>query len=644
MQAEEIKIVNVYLCFLDCLPFTSGRYHRCGVPGSPESVHFVWARTLFAQHVHWCYRSDHEFSVFWSLWSGRRRYSRFNTYWASSAKSMVKPTSGPVIKSHTWPKKERACYAKRKMSNLLLSQDYHQVLAQVHPKRRFRKTHIKHLFESTKSTEWWRGIGKPTWSHTKTTKQYRNWDNQQAAGNRLRDLLECLEFTDNLEDAELAASANYFSWIQIQNLQEKWHQANTVSLLTSHKDRNCEVCKRTKITSAPCRKRTGEAPPRARRFGRLITADHKFLNEDWQPRNNQRNSVVDPHLSPHLSTQFLAFALGSFTFYTRMSPIHWHSARRFMLWPTVWTINPSHRLWAHVSHWNQQRTHSDWSTFEKSSLDTNLDDLATTVDASDVHDTTEMGQLTSPLFSQELEVSANPFCVSCSQTLSIVEKSRLDVDPFSSVEKSRLGVEPFSTFEKRLSKGKRNRDLESEQDSQMEKERILSEQRYSWLPWKDNWSFFHGDFAAQSRLSEVQSDLDRRDWKMRHADVALCETWIQLQPGGRNLYQAHQVSDQTQKKKGLAMWRIRNEKQSFPGSSRKAMAKKSKNNEEFAVQNLINLDNWNMTSSPRKWKRILLQWIRLWFIFKNWKTKRTSSLNNLTFLINPWVFRVLEEW
>ena len=163
--------------------------------------------------------------------------------------------------------------------------------------------------------------------------------------------------------------------------------------------------------------------------------------------------------------------------------------------------------------------------------------------------TTEMGQLTSPLFSQEREVSANPFCVSCSQTHSSVEKSRQDVDPFSSVEKSRLGVEPFSTFEKRLSKGKRNRELESEQDSQMEKERILSEQRYSWLPWKDNWSCFHGDFAAQSRLSEAQSDLDRRDWKMRHADVALCETGIQLQPGGRNLYQAHQLSDQTQRKK-----------------------------------------------------------------------------------------------
>ena len=42
------------------------------------------------------------------------------------------------------------------------------------------------------------------------------------------------------------------------------------------KDRNCEICKRTKITRAPCR-RNGEAVPRAEKFGDLITADHKVL-------------------------------------------------------------------------------------------------------------------------------------------------------------------------------------------------------------------------------------------------------------------------------------------------------------------------------------------------------------------------------
>ena len=46
------------------------------------------------------------------------------------------------------------------------------------------------------------------------------------------------------------------------------------------KDRNCEICKRTKITRAPCRRRNGGAVPRAESFGDLITADHKVLSEN----------------------------------------------------------------------------------------------------------------------------------------------------------------------------------------------------------------------------------------------------------------------------------------------------------------------------------------------------------------------------
>ena len=52
------------------------------------------------------------------------------------------------------------------------------------------------------------------------------------------------------------------------------------------KDRNCEICMRTKITRAPCRKRTGAAIPRAENFGDLITADHKVLSEGCESRNN----------------------------------------------------------------------------------------------------------------------------------------------------------------------------------------------------------------------------------------------------------------------------------------------------------------------------------------------------------------------
>ena len=59
-----------------------------------------------------------------------------------------------------------------------------------------------------------------------------------------------------------------------------------------HKDRNCEICQRTQITRAPCRRRNGGAVPRAANFGDLITADHKVLSDNCESRNNHRFAVV----------------------------------------------------------------------------------------------------------------------------------------------------------------------------------------------------------------------------------------------------------------------------------------------------------------------------------------------------------------
>ena len=58
------------------------------------------------------------------------------------------------------------------------------------------------------------------------------------------------------------------------------------------KDRNCEVCQRTKITRAPCRRRIGGAVPRAENFGDLTTADHKVLSVSCESRNNHRYAIV----------------------------------------------------------------------------------------------------------------------------------------------------------------------------------------------------------------------------------------------------------------------------------------------------------------------------------------------------------------
>ena len=58
------------------------------------------------------------------------------------------------------------------------------------------------------------------------------------------------------------------------------------------KDRNCEICKRTKVTRVPCRRRGGEAVLRAANFGDLTTADHKFVSDNCESRNNHRYAVV----------------------------------------------------------------------------------------------------------------------------------------------------------------------------------------------------------------------------------------------------------------------------------------------------------------------------------------------------------------
>ena len=50
------------------------------------------------------------------------------------------------------------------------------------------------------------------------------------------------------------------------------------------KDRNCEICQRTKIPRAPCSRRIGGAVPRAENVGDLRTADHKVLSERCESR------------------------------------------------------------------------------------------------------------------------------------------------------------------------------------------------------------------------------------------------------------------------------------------------------------------------------------------------------------------------
>ena len=67
------------------------------------------------------------------------------------------------------------------------------------------------------------------------------------------------------------------------------------------KNRNCDICLRTKITRASCRRRIGTAVHKAESVGDLIPADHKVLGEGCESRHNHRYAVV----VQDLATQWL---------------------------------------------------------------------------------------------------------------------------------------------------------------------------------------------------------------------------------------------------------------------------------------------------------------------------------------------------
>ena len=98
---------------------------------------------------------------------------------------------------------------------------------------------------------------------------------------------------------------------QVRNVLRKWHPGSIVFTLTSFlKDRNSEVCKRTRMTRAPCRRRNGEgAVPRAEKFGELTTADHKVFN--GESRNSHRYAVRGLCIATGQYSSFCGWAVDS---------------------------------------------------------------------------------------------------------------------------------------------------------------------------------------------------------------------------------------------------------------------------------------------------------------------------------------------
>ena len=189
--------------------------------------------------------------------------------------------------NHSW--KNLSSLGAERVINLQRTKVYPQILVPVRPQHRHRRTRQVHLQVQQQSED----PAPGNWRDSpKTQDKKKRRDNNQASEDRWRYLPEWLvEFTENLEDAQVPAPAHAS---HDSDSERPTKAASRKHSIETHfpKDRNCEVCSRTKITRAPCKRRAGEAVPRAVKFGDLITADYKIHSEECESRNNHRYAVV----------------------------------------------------------------------------------------------------------------------------------------------------------------------------------------------------------------------------------------------------------------------------------------------------------------------------------------------------------------
>ena len=178
----------------------------------------------------------------------------------SSAKSTVTLMSEPVVKSHNWPKMGSRSDARKSKSWPCQSLDYPRVPARAPPPT---------SPPQESSTSW-----NP--ASSRSNKEARgNWRKEAAC----RVFANGWWTSQSTSRRRSASSRKHFSRLRSGASYDKLHQGSTV--FTPRQTKKCEVCKRTNISRAFRRRRTGDSVPRAKKVGDLITADHKVPNKMW---------------------------------------------------------------------------------------------------------------------------------------------------------------------------------------------------------------------------------------------------------------------------------------------------------------------------------------------------------------------------
>ena len=153
--------------------------------------------------------------------------------------------------------------------------------------------------------------GNPLHSPTEAKNTSKNEGHEEVQSDLLHELPDWLqEFRENLVDESSPTKPRGDPAPEHRDTSSSSHElpmesrAKVESGSDKHsvythfsKDPNCDICLKTKMTRASCRRRAGTVVPRAENFGDLISADHKILSEGSESRNNHRYAEVVQRLA-----------------------------------------------------------------------------------------------------------------------------------------------------------------------------------------------------------------------------------------------------------------------------------------------------------------------------------------------------------
>ena len=240
-------------------------------------------------------------------------------HWGNSAMNMGTRTTGPAVKNHISSGMVRIFIATCPTMYHLWFLDYLRVRRHLHLHQPLHNLHRKSQYRRTEKTEilkfqYQNGVevrmesfGETRCMHPQTPKtkipKHGESEKVQKISHELPDWLQ--EFRENLVDESTSTrpwgnreqgsqDTSKSSLDFPMEPRAKVEPGSGKHSVHTHlpKNPNCDICLKTKITRASCRRRAGTVVPRAEHFGDLSTADHKILSEGSESRNNHRYAVV----------------------------------------------------------------------------------------------------------------------------------------------------------------------------------------------------------------------------------------------------------------------------------------------------------------------------------------------------------------